>query len=129
MNPTSHTEIRFLPQRELRNKQVGDYYKDAYGKQHFEIAMTGKWEFDMLILIHELVEATLCRRRKIPDSAIDEGWDFVHPELDEPGADKRAPYHKEHMFAEKIERMVCKELGFSWKTYSKRIDKICPSRT
>ena len=123
-----HTEIRFLPQHELRNKQVGDYFTDAYHVRQFEIALTGRYEFDILILIHELIEATLCRRRKILDSAIDEGWDFIHPELDEPGADPRAPYHKEHVFAEKIERMVCKELGFSWKAYSARIDKICPSR-
>ena len=32
-------------------------------------------------------------------------FDKKHPELDDPGRIKKAPYHKEHMFAEKVEKL------------------------
>ena len=44
--------------------------------------------------------------------------------LDEPGDTLQAPYHKEHMFAEKIERSVADELGVDWKEYSELTAKL-----
>jgi len=32
----------------------------------------------------------------------------------QPGDSKKAPYYKEHKFAEKIEKLIAKELGIDW---------------
>jgi hypothetical protein len=37
------------------------------------------------------------------------------------GDDPRAPYHKQHVFAEKIERLLATELGVDWPDYDKEV--------
>jgi hypothetical protein len=39
----------------------------------------------------------------------------------EPGDDPRAPYHKQHVFAENIERLLAAELGVDWSAYDKEV--------
>jgi hypothetical protein len=36
---------------------------------------------------------------------------------EEPGDDLRAPYHCEHVFATKVERMLAREMGVDWDAY------------
>ena len=73
--------------------------------------------YEMLIAVHELVEAILCRERGITADMVDE-WDIIlHPEAQDPGALPGCPYAKEHSAAECIERMLAHELGVEWNTY------------
>jgi hypothetical protein len=44
--------------------------------------------------------------------------------LDEPGHDPKAPYNKEHIFAEKIERQIAEELGVDWEEYSRVVESL-----
>ncbi|SRR5258706_10072037 len=74
-----------------------------------------------LVLIHELVEILLVKLRNIPFKAIDD-FDFGFVEDGEPGDDPKAPYHKEHMFATYIEKLVAVELGIDWDEYGKIIE-------
>jgi hypothetical protein len=39
----------------------------------------------------------------------------------EPGDDPRAPYHREHVFASKIERLLAKQLGVDWTNYDREV--------
>lgn len=39
----------------------------------------------------------------------------------EPGEDVHAPYHREHMFADGIERLVARELGVRWPDYQEAV--------
>jgi hypothetical protein len=48
----------------------------------------------------------LCRLRRSPEK---------------PGDDPRAPYHKQHVFAENIERLLAAELGVDWSAYDKEV--------
>ena len=54
------------------------------------------WRHSALIAVHELVEALLCKAHGVTTEAVDT-WDMgPGHELDEPGDDPRAPYHREH---------------------------------
>lgn len=73
-----------------------------------------------MVLIHEMIEEYLCRKKKITHKMID---DFDMSEygrsLSDPGSDPQAPYHSQHMFALWIEQMLCEKLGISWNKYNK----------
>lgn len=58
------------------------------------------------------------RRNKSTQAVIDE----INSE--EPGDDKMACYHKEHVFATKIEKMLAEELQIDWAKYSKEIENL-----
>lgn len=42
----------------------------------------------------------------------------------EPGEDIHAPYYKQHMFADNIERLVLRELGGEWKAYQEKVESM-----
>jgi hypothetical protein len=79
--------------------------------------------------MHELVEAHLTEARGIRERVI---LKFDMNKLEQagdkyqydPGRDPKAPYHKEHMFAEKIEKMLAKEFGVDWKEYQAELDRL-----
>jgi hypothetical protein len=39
----------------------------------------------------------------------------------EPGDDPKAPYHREHMFASKVERMLANHLNVNWGAYDREV--------
>jgi hypothetical protein len=39
----------------------------------------------------------------------------------EPGDDAKAPYHREHVLATKIERLLAKQLGVDWTKYDRDV--------
>lgn len=120
-------EVQILEQRHLRNQQCGNWFLDAYGCHHFEVAQSGKHSYHVLVLVHELIEEALCRERGIRESAVNRFDDHYRGD-GEPGDDPKAPYRREHKFATRIEKLICKELGIDWKTYAGEIDKLCPPR-
>ena len=90
--------------------------------------------YEFLVAIHELIEAELCRHRGITEAEVTD-WDTVKfrdsrnpymAETDEPGDDPAAPYHREHMFASKIERLLADELSVVWADYEVAIEKLSP---
>jgi len=83
-------------------------------------------DYEFLVMIHELVEFYLCKKRGISDevvSGFDKGFELLRetfPDvigLQEPGNMVSAPYNKEHLFATIIERMLAQELGVDWQKY------------
>lgn len=111
--------ISTQPMAQMRYDTLGDYSDpkkigDAYFHEIL-VADTHQLNYNFLIGLHELVESWLCFQRKIKDKDIT-GFDTSHP-VEDPGRLKSAPYHKEHMFAEKIEKLMCKELGIKWMKY------------
>ena len=113
-----------LRHKDQRYETCGDYYKD--GKAWiFSISQTNI-DYEFLILMHELTEWYLTQKRGIKEKDITK-FDLWHLEenLDgEPGNHKDAPYRKEHQFATKIEKLICKELGINWYKYDKIIDSL-----
>ncbi|GAC1413875.1 MAG: hypothetical protein NVSMB66_6570 [Candidatus Doudnabacteria bacterium] len=122
-----HYHIISIPHPKQRYDTVGDYYKNGQ-IQEFRISEMDE-DYMFLVTIHEMIEEYLSRKRGIKEKDITkfdkqfekERLQGKHSEDAEPGHDPKAPYRKEHMFAEKIERLVARELGVSWKEYDKTV--------
>lgn len=109
----------------MRYPTAGDYYK--VGDNMFVDICSQKTEdYEFCIMIHELIEEYLTRKRGIKEEDImmfdllfeNEREEGLHSEQDEPGYDMRAPYRKEHIFAENIERLIAQELDVDWVQYT-----------
>lgn len=120
--------IETIPHAAQRYETVGDW---LVGKEGIliRVSETGNEDSNFLIGIHEAIECYLCTKRGITMQQVnkfDNMYEYeratgLHGKEDEPGFDKRAPYRKEHAFADKIERMVAKALGRKWKEHEKAI--------
>ena len=72
-----------------------------------------------------MIEKELCRQRSISEPEItrfdvqfeEEREQGLHDPDEEPGDDLSAPYHREHVFATKLERMLAREMGVDWDAY------------
>ena len=117
--------IEVIDHKAQRYPTVGDWIEFPNGELVVRVSDTGNWKYDLLVGIHELVEAALCRARGVEQAEVD-AFDMSFekhrtPEDGEPGDDPRAPYQREHRFAENIERLVAHELGVNWQDYDNTI--------
>lgn len=114
--------FKVIPHNEQRYETAGDYFEDADDWQ-FRVSALDNADYEFMVLIHELIEWHLTQRRGLSEPEI-AAFDMAHPELDDPGADKRAPYHKEHMFSLKVEKMLCKFMGLDWSAYDDSFENL-----
>jgi hypothetical protein len=129
MNPV---EILTIPYAEQRYPTCGDYWHDIHGT-HYRINDMGNEDYEFLVSIHEQIEQHLTKRRGLTEPeimAFDVMWEKEreagqHEENEEPGHDTRAPYHKEHVLAETIERLLAVEMGISWPKYEFSVNASC----
>ena len=91
---------------EQRYDTAGDYWEDPDGTIQIR-ATAGPDAVE--ILLHEFIEYMLCKRRGIKEPDI-MAFDLQHLGHDDPGMLPDAPYHKEHRFADAIERLMALEL-------------------
>ena len=87
-----------------------------------QTADMGNMDYNFLILIHALVEQYLCHKHKIKDEVVTK-FDMDHSQLDNPGENPKAPYHKEHLIANDVEAMLSVALKVDWTKYEEAIDK------
>lgn len=111
-----------IPHKSQRYETCGDW-RFLPGGLHVSISSTGNDFSDMLVAIHEIVEAYLCDANGVSEKEVDM-FDMGHPELNEPGEDQRAPYHLQHVTAEIVERIVAQAAGVNWQEHCDRIDKL-----
>lgn len=88
-----------------------------------------KADYEFLVMIHELCEWYLTQKRGISIkkiTAFDKSFEKKRKKgnTEEPGDSKAAPYHKEHVFATVIEKLVARELKIDWQAYSKVINSL-----
>jgi hypothetical protein len=115
--------ITAIPHGLQRYETIGDYYWEPNGDLHIYVSDLGDDHLNFLIAIHEAVEAMLTAKLGIAEPDI-MAFDKAHPELLDPGHDPRAPYHRQHVFAEIIERMVAHEMGINWQAYEQKVEKL-----
>jgi hypothetical protein len=114
-----------VPEQMIRADQAGDWtFRD-----NLITAYVARDRYpsdsEFAILIHELVEAYLCRKAGVTEQMVvefdemyeDERKNGHHKEDDEPGDDPRSPYRLQHMAATHVERAVCAALDLSWKAH------------
>ncbi len=122
--------IKVIEKSEMRYDTIGDYWVDDKGVVQFRIANMHNTLYHMLIIVHELIEWTLCTIQGISVAEVDR-WDYQfekdraagkHSKTAEPGDHPKCPYRHHHQFATKIEMLVAKAFGVNWKFYNKTVE-------
>ena len=117
-------QIKIIPHAKQRYDTCGDYFIKK-GELHICISETGNTLYNMLVLVHELIEIILVVKDNVSFKSID-AWDIQfekdralgkHCKDAEPGDDPRAPYAKQHKFATWVEQALCKFMGLDWLHY------------
>ncbi len=91
-----------------------------------------KEDYEFLILLHELIEYHLCKKKGITDEAVvefdkkfeEDRKEGKHSAMEEPGNSPQAPYRDEHVFATKLERLMAKKLSVDWERYSEAVHGV-----
>ena len=110
-----------VPHEFQRYATTGDWQINN-GHLHVSVSEMGDWRMNVLVGIHEAIEAVLCTANGITQQAVDK-FDMAFEarrgplSLDEPGDDDRAPYYRQHQIATGVERTMAAELGVSWNEY------------
>ena len=125
----SMINIGIIPHHEHRYETVGDYWYPQSFRMEVRISDMQNEDYEFLVLIHELIEAHLCRKRGIeePDiKAFDEAYEAKREKGDvsEPGDSIEAPYFREHAFSTFIEAQLAEELGINWEEYSNVVNSL-----
>lgn len=107
---------------------MGDYRTDRNGTLQVRISDLGGLDYEIPVLIHELIEWYLCQKRGISNDQIDV-FDFQFQGDGEPGDSPLSPYIKEHRFAENIERQIVHEAGLRWAEYDRHIEAVTEEPT
>ncbi len=124
--------IEVIEPEKQRYPTAGDWQWDSdpehprpQWREHLSIRIsdTGSYEYNFLLVLHELIEAVLCHRDSISQELVD-AWDKQHPTMDEPGDHPNAPYHRQHNKAMAIERMACELFGLDWQAYESRLEEM-----
>lgn len=121
--------IETIPHFDHRYPTAGDYwgsFEDG-SEQTIVVSDMSDRRMSFLVALHELIESFLCEERGISEEAItafDVSVSDDSPFASDPGHDPEAPYHREHVFAECIERMVAQELGLNWQEYDAAIEGL-----
>jgi hypothetical protein len=134
-------EVKAIPADEHRYPTCGDWawtHVDCDGMPplghvvtdfndlRVRVTAMGDWRYEALVAVHEIVETLACRAAGVDPAAVD-AFDVafeaqreaggVGPDA-EPGMDPKAPYHRQHVFADAIERLLARELGVDWEAYN-----------
>jgi hypothetical protein len=115
--------IDLVEHTEQRYDTVGDWEVTPGNTLKISVSHLGNHNMQVLVAVHELVEAILCFHRGVLPADVDK-FDINFDGKGEPGDDPQAPYHREHVFATQVEQMLAQELGVDWDVYERRIDAL-----
>lgn len=120
-------QIAMIRHNRHRYPTSGDFYQLAPGHWAIVVSqMKGDCRFSCILAVHELVEMLCTQAHNISERRIT-AWDKrclrTHPDS-EPGDVPGCPYGKQHKFAEKVERMLCRQMGVRWKDYTKALNAL-----
>lgn len=130
MTKMTYKLIVQLPTK-MRYPTVGDYFKTKDG-WIVVAADSGNPDYNFLILIHELIELYLTQRQGISEPEIKKFDEWFEREKScghfgkktIAGRHPKAPYRREHIFAEKIEKLLAKELRIDQRRQGKAEDEL-----
>jgi len=121
-----HIVIDTIPHSQQRYPTVGDWQIDEAGNLHITVSKMSDQRYEFLVGMHEVIEAYLAIHAGVSPEVVDRfdrAYEAKRKRGDdsEPGDDTRAPYHREHVFATKIERLLAVELGVNWRDYDREV--------
>lgn len=124
-------EIKVIPHNMQYYPTVGDW---IFNQDTLCIVVSDMKNdsYHLLITIHELIEAMLCRRAGIADADVTnfdmqfEAWRRrgTVGDFDEPGNDPRAPYYEQHQKATEVEKKLAEILGVDWDVYDLAVNSL-----
>ena len=114
-----------IPHKQQRYETVGDWFTNKHdGTVNIRVSELGSWRFELLVAIHELVEAFQCMHDGVTEESVDK-FDKQYVGSDnEPGDDVNAPYRRQHCLATGIERILASTLGVDWSTYEEKLSRL-----
>ena len=115
--------VSVVPHASQPYETAGEWYFGADGVLHVEVSDVGDDDCAALVAVHEIVEALACRKHGVSYESVCD-FDRAHLNDDEPGANPKAPYFKEHAIADVVERLVATQLGVVWRDYDTKIDSL-----
>ena len=110
-----------IKHKHQRYNTIGDWFDGEKGT-FINVSELANRDYEFLIMIHEMIEAYICRRTGVTQKEVDK-FDFKSKD-DEPGDNPKAPYHAAHMFASAIERLIACNFGINWQQYEKKIEEV-----
>lgn len=128
--------IEVIPHLSQRYNTVGDWQftRSPTGDElKIKVSDIGERDANMLIAIHEMIEAILCEFGGVTEEQVDEFDFFWTPRpayyasnklLTEPGDDTCAPYYTQHQCASAVERLVAMKMWTDWARYEEMVDKM-----
>lgn len=118
-------EIKFIDHADQRYDTAGDWFWNEQGTLlTLHISKTADPKTDFAVAVHELIEALACKLNGVLQSEVDH-WDMVEAaEETDPGLNPGAPYHHEHMTADKCERIFVEAVDLDWDTHNATLDQL-----
>lgn len=122
--------IKVIPEEEQRATVNGcDWFWDENGDLQVRVSPMSDWRYEVLLGIHEAVEAIMCKHNGVTQAAVDAfdlEYDKTHTYDLNAGDDPGAPYAREHCFATAIERIMAAELDVNWLAYDTELAQSYP---
>lgn len=113
--------IKVIPESEQRQEVSGaDWFWDSNGDLQVRVSPMSNWRREMMLAIHETVEALMCRHNGVSQKSVDEfDQDYykTHSDDCDAGDEAAAPYVREHCLSTAIERILCAEFNENWASY------------
>ena len=108
--PVNLVRIESMPPDEMRYSTEGDWMYTRDGVLVIQVSANAPLREQILIALHELIEAFLCENQNVSQVAVD-AFDMSFTGDGEPGDAPDAPYRKQHRFAALIDHLIAHELG------------------
>ena len=107
----------------IRCRDIGDWFQPNSGSRLILALDLGNSRYNYLLLLHEFYEQEACYEDGVHDDVVT-AWDAKHNEGSiSGGEDEQSPYHAQHEWAEKLERLAAEGLGVNWDEYEAAIKK------
>lgn len=121
-------EIKIIPRSEMPYDTFDNYFWRG-DVLVFEIAETGNWLTERMMLLHAMVEQLLTEIKGISPAEIT-AFDMAYKGDGEPGEEINCPYRNEHLIAKAVEMLLCSHMDIPWKTYEEDLcdDKVGRAR-
>lgn len=126
-------KITTVNHNKKRYNTVSDYFIGAEGEINLKISKFSDAKMEMIIAVAELAKILLCCNSEIDAEAIEDfGYAFDDSrklmDATNPFNDIDAPNYKQQIIANKLIRIMCKELDIDWNDYQKEISNLIINR-
>jgi hypothetical protein len=121
--------IETIPHKDQVYPTVGDWRRDADGTLRIRVSEEVGEDSAFLVALHEMVESKLCEKQGITCEQVDQfDKDFEknrkEGDFSEPGDSPEAPYRRQHIFADVLEKVIANEMRVHWELHEWAINNL-----